>query len=44
MSSPSTTFMYARRLRATYAPHVVVDISSLDVPIELLEGETIEFG
>lgn len=25
-------------------PHVVVDISSLDVPIELLEGETVEFG
>lgn len=24
--------------------HVVVDISSLDVPIELLEGETVEFG
>lgn len=25
-------------------PHVVVDISSLDVPIELLEGETVEFA
>ena len=25
-------------------PHVVVSISSLDVPIELLEGETVEFG
>lgn len=24
--------------------HIVVDISSLDVPIELLEGETVEFG
>lgn len=24
--------------------HVVVDISSLDVPIELLEGETVEFA
>ena len=25
-------------------PHVVVDISSLDVPIELLEGETVEYA
>lgn len=25
-------------------PHVVAGISSLDVPIELLEGETVEFG
>ena len=25
-------------------PHVAIDISSLDVPIELLEGETVEFG
>ena len=25
-------------------PHVAIDISSLDVPIELLEGETVEFA
>ena len=25
-------------------PHVAIGISSLDVPIELLEGETVEFG
>ena len=25
-------------------PHVVAGISNLDVPIELLEGETVEFG
>lgn len=25
-------------------PHVTIDISSLDVPIELLEGETVEFA
>ena len=25
-------------------PHVAIDISNLDVPIELLEGETVEFG
>lgn len=43
-SSPSAIFTYARQLRATYAPHVAIDISSLDVPIELLEGETVEFA
>ena len=25
-------------------PCVIIDISSLDVPIELLEGEAVEFG
>lgn len=25
-------------------PHVAIDISSLDVPVELLEGEAVEFA
>lgn len=25
-------------------PHVAIDITNLDVPIELLEGETVEFA